>query len=50
MPLVRKRRDSDGGRNLRSNGLPAAAGEGSRRALRDEKVYAPIDVLPQTGG
>ncbi|CAA2933923.1 NADH dehydrogenase [ubiquinone] 1 beta subcomplex subunit 10-A [Olea europaea subsp. europaea] len=50
MPPLRKRRNSDGGRNLGSNGLPAAAGEGSRRALRDEEVYAPIDVLPQTGG
>ncbi|KAL2557413.1 Nucleobase-ascorbate transporter 12 [Forsythia ovata] len=46
-PPVRKRRDSDGGRNLGANGQPAAAGEGSRRALRDEEVAAPIDVLPQ---
>ncbi|KAL2498665.1 GDP-mannose transporter GONST1 [Abeliophyllum distichum] len=27
--------------------MPAAAGEASRRALRDEEVAAPIDVLPQ---
>ncbi|CAA2965429.1 nucleobase-ascorbate transporter 12 [Olea europaea subsp. europaea] len=47
-PPVRKRKDSDGGGNFGANGQPPAAGEGSRRALRDEAAAAPVDVLPQT--
>ncbi|XP_041995021.1 nucleobase-ascorbate transporter 12-like isoform X2 [Salvia splendens] len=43
-PPVRKRRDSDGGKNLGANGQAAAAGEGSRRAVRNEEA----DVLPQS--
>ncbi|XP_042044586.1 nucleobase-ascorbate transporter 12-like [Salvia splendens] len=45
-PPVRKRRDSDGGKNLGANGqtAAAAAGEGSRRAVRNEEA----DVLPQS--
>ncbi|KAG6417304.1 hypothetical protein SASPL_119458 [Salvia splendens] len=42
-PPVRKRRDSDGGKNLGANGQ-TAAGEGSRRAVRNEEA----DVLPQS--
>ncbi|KAI3450677.1 hypothetical protein Pfo_007342 [Paulownia fortunei] len=45
-PPVRKRRDSDGGKNLGANGQPAA-GEGSRRAVRNEEA-ATVDVLPQS--
>ncbi|GFQ01415.1 nucleobase-ascorbate transporter 12 [Phtheirospermum japonicum] len=45
-PPVRKRRDSDGGRNVAANG-PAAVGEGSRRAARNEEGAA-VDVLPQS--
>lgn len=42
MPPVRKRRDSDGGRN--------AGGDGSRRAERNEEATAAVtvDVLPQS--
>ncbi|XP_022854307.1 nucleobase-ascorbate transporter 12-like [Olea europaea var. sylvestris] len=47
-PPVRKRKDSDGGGNFGANGQPPVAGEGSRRALRDEAAAAPVDVLPQT--
>ncbi|KAK4440639.1 Nucleobase-ascorbate transporter 12 [Sesamum alatum] len=43
---VRKRRDSDGGKNLAANGQPAA-GEGSRRVSRNEEAAA-ADVLPQS--
>lgn len=43
---VRKRRDSDGGKNLAANGQPAA-GEGSRRMARNEEAAA-LDVLPQS--
>lgn len=45
-PPVRKRRDSDGGTKLGANGQ--AAGEGSRRAVRNEEAAAAADVLPQT--
>ncbi|XP_012852872.1 PREDICTED: nucleobase-ascorbate transporter 12 [Erythranthe guttata] len=44
-PPVRKRRESDGGKNLGANGLPTA-GEGSRRARNDGA--ATVDVLPQS--
>lgn len=44
-PPVRKRRDSDGGKNLGANGQ--AAGEGSRRPVRNEEAAA-VDVLPQS--
>ncbi|KAI3461324.1 hypothetical protein Pfo_017987 [Paulownia fortunei] len=44
-PPVRKRRDSDGGKNSGPNGQPAA-GEGSQRAVRYEEA-ATVDVLPQ---
>lgn len=47
-PPARKRKDSDGGGNFGANGQPPVAGEGSRRALRDEAAAAPVDVLPQT--
>ncbi|KAL0460090.1 UNVERIFIED_CONTAM: Nucleobase-ascorbate transporter 12 [Sesamum latifolium] len=43
---VRKRRDSDGGKNSAANGQPAA-GEGSRRVARNEEAAA-VDVLPQS--
>ncbi|KAL0417628.1 UNVERIFIED_CONTAM: Nucleobase-ascorbate transporter 12 [Sesamum radiatum] len=43
---VRKRRDSDGGKNLAANGQPAA-GEGSRRVARNEEAAA-VDMLPQS--
>ncbi|PIN10887.1 Xanthine/uracil transporter [Handroanthus impetiginosus] len=45
-PPVRKRRDSDGGKTPAANGQ-AAAGEGSRRAARNEEA-AVVDVLPQS--
>ncbi|KAH6773069.1 nucleobase-ascorbate transporter 12 [Perilla frutescens var. hirtella] len=45
-PPVRKRRDSDGAKNLGANGQPAA-GEGSRRAARHEEAAA-VDALPQS--
>lgn len=44
-PPVRKRRDSDGGKNLGPNGQ--AAGEGSRRPVRNEEAAA-VDVLRQS--
>ncbi|KAL2239351.1 UNVERIFIED_CONTAM: Nucleobase-ascorbate transporter 12 [Sesamum indicum] len=43
---VKKRRDSDGGKNLAANGQPAA-GEGSRRVARNEEAAA-VDMLPQS--
>ncbi|KAL6566923.1 Nucleobase-ascorbate transporter 12 [Orobanche minor] len=44
-PPVRKRRDSDGGKNLTLNGQPAA-GEGSRKGARYEEA-ATVDMPPQ---
>ncbi|KAG8371198.1 hypothetical protein BUALT_Bualt13G0062100 [Buddleja alternifolia] len=44
-PPVRKRRDSDGGKNLGQNGQTTAA-EGSRRAVREEG--STVDMMPHT--
>ncbi|KAL6510998.1 Nucleobase-ascorbate transporter 12 [Orobanche gracilis] len=45
-PSVRKRRDSDGGKNLTVNEHPAA-GEGSRKGARYEEA-ATVDMPPQS--
>lgn len=46
-PPVRKRRDTDGGKNSGANGQTAAAGEGSRGAARNEGAVA-VDMMPQS--